>query len=117
MKAGEFDKKFDAGEDVTGDLDVSGARRPRQEARRIQRAKNLQDSVAADTGALPLTVANGRSWIAALPTWSAIQGLVSPGGLFGRALSGAWIGWGEFAPGWSFDPRRRSSGRRQRTAS
>ena len=57
MKAGEFDKKFDAGEDVTGDLDVSGARRPRQEARRIQRAKNLQDSVAADTGALPLTVA------------------------------------------------------------
>ena len=36
MKAGEFDKKFDAGEDVTGDLDLSGARRPLQEARRVK---------------------------------------------------------------------------------
>jgi len=56
LKAGEFDKKFDAGEDVTGDLDLSGARRPAA-SERIQRAENLQDSVAADTGALPLTVA------------------------------------------------------------
>jgi hypothetical protein len=35
MKADEFDKKFDAGEDVTGNLDLSGARRPLQESRRV----------------------------------------------------------------------------------
>lgn len=35
MKADEFDKKFDAGGDVTGDLDLSAARRPLQEARRV----------------------------------------------------------------------------------
>jgi hypothetical protein len=35
MKANEFDNKFDAGEDVTADLDVSAARRPLQEARRV----------------------------------------------------------------------------------
>jgi hypothetical protein len=35
MKASEFDNKFDAGEDVTADLDLSSARRPLQEARRV----------------------------------------------------------------------------------
>lgn len=35
MKAREFDKKFDAGEDISRDLDMSGARRPLQEARRV----------------------------------------------------------------------------------
>jgi len=35
MKASEFDKKFDAGESVVDDLDVSKARRPRQESRRV----------------------------------------------------------------------------------
>jgi len=35
MKASEFDRKFDAGEDVTGDLDTSKAKRPRQETRRV----------------------------------------------------------------------------------
>jgi hypothetical protein len=35
MKANEFDNKFDAGEDVTADLDLSSARRPLQEARRV----------------------------------------------------------------------------------
>jgi len=35
MKANDFDKKFDAGEDVTGDLDLTAARRPLQEARRV----------------------------------------------------------------------------------
>ena len=35
MKASEFDDKFDAGEDVTGDLDLAGARRPLLEARRV----------------------------------------------------------------------------------
>ena len=35
MKASEFDNKFDAVEDVTADLDVSAARRPLQEARRV----------------------------------------------------------------------------------
>jgi hypothetical protein len=35
MKANEFDDKFDTGEDVTADLDVSSARRPMQEARRV----------------------------------------------------------------------------------
>jgi hypothetical protein len=35
MKAEEFDRKFDAGEDVTGDLDLSSARRPGKEARRV----------------------------------------------------------------------------------
>ena len=35
MKASEFDEKFDTGEDVTADLDVSAARRPLQEAKRV----------------------------------------------------------------------------------
>jgi hypothetical protein len=35
MKAREFDKKFDAGESVVDDLDVSKARRPLQESRRV----------------------------------------------------------------------------------
>jgi hypothetical protein len=35
MKASEFDNKFDAGEDITADLDISAARRPLQEARRV----------------------------------------------------------------------------------
>lgn len=35
MKASEFDKRFDAGKDVTGFLDLSGARRPMQEAQRV----------------------------------------------------------------------------------
>jgi hypothetical protein len=35
MKASEFDKKFDAGENVLSDLDVAGARRPGEETKRI----------------------------------------------------------------------------------
>ena len=35
MKAGEFDQKFDDGEDVTGDLDLTGIRRPALEQRRV----------------------------------------------------------------------------------
>ena len=35
MKAEELDRKFDAGEDVTDVLDLSAARRPGQEARRV----------------------------------------------------------------------------------
>lgn len=35
MKASEFDRKFDAGEDVTSDLDLSGARRPGVRQRRV----------------------------------------------------------------------------------
>ena len=35
MKAKEFDKKFDAGEDVTQHLDLSKARRPVQEQKRV----------------------------------------------------------------------------------
>jgi hypothetical protein len=35
MKASEFDHKFDDGADVTGDLDLSQARRPGQEQRRV----------------------------------------------------------------------------------
>ena len=35
MKAKDFEKKFDAGEDVTGDLDLSMARRPGHEQRRV----------------------------------------------------------------------------------
>ncbi len=35
MKASDFDRKFDEGEDVTADLDVSRARRPGQEQRRV----------------------------------------------------------------------------------
>ena len=35
MKAREFDRKFDAGEDVTGELDLSKAHRPAQEVRRV----------------------------------------------------------------------------------
>ena len=35
MKAEEFDRKFDEGEDVTDVLDLAVARRPGQEARRV----------------------------------------------------------------------------------
>ena len=35
MKAEEFDQKFDDGEDVTGDLDLTGIRRPELEQRRV----------------------------------------------------------------------------------
>lgn len=35
MKAKSFDEKFDAGEDVIADLDLSTLRRPNQEARRV----------------------------------------------------------------------------------
>ena len=35
MKAKEFDKRFNAGEDVTKYLDLSKARRPAQEQRRV----------------------------------------------------------------------------------
>ncbi len=35
MKAEEFDKKFDDGEDITNYLDVSKARRPGQEQKRV----------------------------------------------------------------------------------
>ena len=35
MKANEFDKKFDEGEDVTKYLDVSKAKRPGQEQKRV----------------------------------------------------------------------------------
>ena len=35
MRAEEFDQKFDDGEDVTGDLDLSAIRRPALEQRRV----------------------------------------------------------------------------------
>jgi len=35
MKASEFDTKFDAGEDVSGDVDGSKARRPNLKLRRV----------------------------------------------------------------------------------
>jgi macrodomain Ter protein organizer (MatP/YcbG family) len=35
MKAKEFDKKFDDGEDITKYLDVSKTRRPEQEQKRV----------------------------------------------------------------------------------
>lgn len=35
MKAKELDRRFDAGEDVSGVLDVGKARRPGQEQRRV----------------------------------------------------------------------------------
>jgi hypothetical protein len=35
MKAKEFDKKFDEGEDISQHLDVSQARRPQQEQKRV----------------------------------------------------------------------------------
>ena len=35
MKAKDFDRKFDGGEDVTADLDLSKVRRPAQEQRRV----------------------------------------------------------------------------------
>ena len=35
MKARKFDEKFDRGEDVTSDLDLSKARRRNQEPRRV----------------------------------------------------------------------------------
>lgn len=35
MKASEFDKKFDDGENISADLDVARARRPGEETKRI----------------------------------------------------------------------------------
>ena len=35
MRAEDFDKKFDDGEDVTADLDLTGIRRPALEQRRV----------------------------------------------------------------------------------
>ena len=35
MKAKEFDRKFDAGEDITAFLDLSKASRPKQEQKRV----------------------------------------------------------------------------------
>lgn len=35
MKAKEFDRKFDEGEDITDALDLSSARRPLQEQKRV----------------------------------------------------------------------------------
>lgn len=35
MKAEEFDKRFDQGEDITSALDLAGARRPGYEQRRV----------------------------------------------------------------------------------
>jgi hypothetical protein len=35
MKANRFDAKFDAGDDVTAHLDLAAARRPSQDARRV----------------------------------------------------------------------------------
>lgn len=35
MEASTFDKKFDAGEDVTGGLDLSSSRRTNREPRRV----------------------------------------------------------------------------------
>ena len=35
MKASEFDRKFDEGENIAADLDLSKARRPAQEQRRV----------------------------------------------------------------------------------
>jgi hypothetical protein len=35
MKARDFDRKFDEGEDVTVDLDLSEVRKPAQEQRRV----------------------------------------------------------------------------------
>ena len=35
MKARDFDRKFDAGEDITQHLDFSKARRPEQEQKRV----------------------------------------------------------------------------------
>ena len=35
MKASEFDTKFDAGDDVSSELDPSKARRPNREQRRV----------------------------------------------------------------------------------
>jgi hypothetical protein len=35
MKASRFERQFDAGQDITGQLDVSKLRRPGQEQRRV----------------------------------------------------------------------------------
>jgi hypothetical protein len=35
MKAKDFDKKFESGEDVTAHLDLSRARRPEQDCKRV----------------------------------------------------------------------------------
>ena len=35
MKATEFDRQFEAGEDITASLDLSNARRPEQKSKRV----------------------------------------------------------------------------------
>lgn len=45
MKARDLDRKFDEGEDVTADLDLSKVRRPSQEQRRVRMGRDAQPSV------------------------------------------------------------------------
>ena len=53
MKATEFDKKFDAGEDVSGAIDWSQARRPNDQPKRVNvgkiAARVLNDLKATET--------------------------------------------------------------------
>jgi hypothetical protein len=35
MKAEEFDRRFDVGKDITGELDLASAKRPDQQSRRV----------------------------------------------------------------------------------
>lgn len=53
MKAKKFDSDFDKGEDVTGALDLSKARRPLQKRRRVNVDPRLDDRVPGPGGQSP----------------------------------------------------------------
>ncbi|MEM6492599.1 MAG: CopG family transcriptional regulator [Pseudomonadota bacterium] len=67
MKARDFDERFDAGEDVMGDVDLSQARRPNIEAKRVNVDFPLWMVTALDREARRLGVTRQsviKTWIA-----------------------------------------------------
>jgi hypothetical protein len=63
MTAGEFDDKFDAGEDVTADLDVSAARRPVQDARDVEAERLWLEEATRRDAELDDGTLSARPWL------------------------------------------------------
>ena len=67
MKAKDFDKKFDSGEDIREYLDIAGARRPGQEMKRVNVDFPLWMVQSMDKEARRLGVARQsviKAWVA-----------------------------------------------------
>jgi hypothetical protein len=97
MKAREFDKKFDEGRDISQQLDISKARRPEQEQKRVNVdfpvwMIQLLDKEARRLGVprqsiIKVWVAERLekvSWIYRLPTGGERKWRVFPNGAAGR---------------------------------